>query len=65
MKSEDIIKGYEFEKGRYVTITDDELEKIKTKNDKTIHIIHFSKMSEIDPILFERNYYVVPDTGRG
>lgn len=63
VKSEDIIKGYEFEKGQYVTITDDELEKIKTKKDKTIHIVHFAKMSEIDPILFERNYYVVPEPG--
>ena len=63
VKNEDIIKGYEFEKGQYVTITNDELEKIKTKKDKTIHIIHFAKMSEIDPILFEKNYYVVPEPG--
>lgn len=63
IKADDIIKGYEFEKGQYVTITDDELEKIKTKKDKTIHIIHFAKMSEIDPILFEKNYYIVPEAG--
>ncbi len=63
IKNEDIVKGYEFEKGQYVTITEDELEKIKTKADKTIHIIHFAKMSEIDPILFEKNYYVVPEPG--
>lgn len=63
IKSEDIIKGYEFEKDKYVTITNDELEKIKTNKDKTIHIIHFAKMSEIDPILFEKNYYVVPEPG--
>jgi len=61
--SSDIIKGYEFEKDRYVTITDDELEKIKTKKDKTIHIEHFAKMSEIDMIYFEKNYYVAPDKG--
>lgn len=63
VQNEDIIKGYEFEKGQYVTITNDELEKIKTKKDKTIHIIHFAKMAEIDPILFEKNYYVVPEPG--
>lgn len=61
--SEDIIKGYEFEKGRYVTITDDELEKIKTKKDKTIHIEHFAKMSEINQIYYEKNCYLVPEAG--
>ncbi len=61
--SDDIIKGYEFEKGRYVTITNDELEKIKTKKDKTIHILHFAKMSDIDQIYYDRNYYVVAEPG--
>lgn len=63
VKSEDIVKGYEFEKGRYVTITEDELEKIKTKKDKTIHIVHFAKMSEVDQIYYEKNYYLVPEAG--
>lgn len=63
VKSNEIIKGYEFEKGRYVTITEDELEKIKTKKDKTIHVEHFTKMSEVDQIYYEKNYYVVPDAG--
>lgn len=63
IKNEDIIKGYEYEKGHYVTFTPDELEKIKTKKDKTIHIIHFSKMSEIDSLYFQKNFYLVPDIG--
>lgn len=58
----DIIKGYEYEKGKYVVITEEELEHIKTKKDKTIHIIQFAKMNEIDIIYFERNYYAIPDT---
>lgn len=57
IKNEDIVKGYEYEKGKYVTFTSDELEKIKTKKDKTIHVEHFAKMSEIDSILFDKNYY--------
>lgn len=61
--TEDIIKGYEFEKNRYVTISEEELEKIKTKKDKTIHVLHFAKMSDVDPIYFEKNYYVVPHVG--
>lgn len=63
VKSEDIIKGYEFEKDKYVTITEEEIEKIKTKKDKTIHILHFSKMSEVNQIYYEKNYFVVPEVG--
>lgn len=63
IKNEDIIKGYEYEKGKYVTFTSDELERIKTKKDKTIHIEHFSKMSEINNILFDKDYYLVPEPG--
>ncbi len=63
VKSEDIIKGYEFEKGRYVTISEEELEKIKTRKDKTIHIEHFAKMTEVDQIYYEKNYYLSPEAG--
>lgn len=61
--SKDIIKGYEFEKGKYVTFTEDEIEKIKSDKDRTIHVEHFAKMSEIDSIYFEKNYYVTPEPG--
>lgn len=44
-------------------MTDDDLEKIKTKKDKTINIIQFAKMSEVDAIYFEKDYYAVPDGG--
>lgn len=63
IKNEDIIKGYEYEREKYVTFTQDELEKIKTKKDKTIHVEHFAKMAEIDTILFDKNYYLVPEHG--
>lgn len=59
----DIIKGYEYEKDKYVIMTEDELEKIKTKKDKTIHIIQFAKLSEVDQLYYEKNYYGIPDTG--
>lgn len=59
----DIIKGYEYEKDKYVVMTDEELEKIKTRKDKTIHIIQFAKMSEVNMIYYEKDYYAVPDTG--
>lgn len=63
VKNEDIIKGYEYEKDKYVIMTDEDLEKIKTKKDKTIHIIQFAKMSEVDSIYFEKDYYAIPDVG--
>jgi DNA end-binding protein Ku len=63
VKSDDIIKGYEYENDKYVIMTEEELEKIKTKKDKTIHIIQFVKLSEIDQIYYERNYYALPETG--
>lgn len=63
VKNDDIIKGFEYEKGRYVTFSASELEMIKTKKDKTIHIEHFAKMSEIDSLYFDKNYYLVPEPG--
>lgn len=63
VSSEDIIKGYEYETGKYVTFTEDELEKIKTKKDKTIHIEHFAKKTDVDQIYYEKNYYIVPEPG--
>ncbi len=63
VKSEDIIKGYEYEEDKYVIMTEEELEKIKTKKDKTIHILQFVNLSEIDSIYYERNYYTIPETG--
>ena len=44
-------------------MTDDDLEKIKTKKDKTIHILQFAKIAEINSIYYEKDYYAIPDTG--
>ena len=63
VKSSDIIKGYEYEKGKYVTISNDELERIKSKSDKTIHVLHFAKMTDIDQLYYDKNYYIVPEPG--
>lgn len=60
---QDIIRGYEYEKDKYVVMTDDELEKIKTRKDKTIHILQFAKISEVDMIYYEKNYYAIPEAG--
>jgi len=56
----DIVKGYQYERGKYVTITDKEIESLKSEKDKSIEIIQFVSLDEIDPIYFEKSYYVNP-----
>lgn len=59
----DIVKGYEYEKDKYVIMSTEDLEKIKTKKDKTIHIIQFAKITEVNMIYYEKDYYAVPEAG--
>lgn len=63
LTNDDIIKGYEFEKGKYVTFDNTELENLKSKTDKMIQILHFAKISDIDSIYFDKNYYTIPQAG--
>lgn len=60
VKNEDIVKGYEYEEGKYVIIEDEDFERVKTKRDKSITIERFVKLAEIDPTFFEKAYYVMP-----
>ncbi len=60
---DDIIKGYEYEKDHYVTVTDEEIEKIKTEKEKTIQILHFANLNQISPIYYDKSYHVLPDKG--
>ena len=60
IKNEDIVKGYQYEKGKYVIFTDKDFEKIKTEQDKNIVIEQFVKLDEIDPIYYDKAYYVNP-----
>lgn len=64
VKNEDIVKGFQYEKGKYVIFTDSDFEKIKTEKDKNITISQFVDLKEIDPIYFDKAYYVNP-TGAG
>ena len=63
VKQIDIVKGFEYEDGKYVLFEDDDFEKIKTKRDKNITIETFVDIAEIDPILYDKAYYVVPQGG--
>jgi DNA end-binding protein Ku len=57
---EDIVKGYEYEKGKYVVFTDEELEQIAPESARTIDVVRIVDASEIDPIYFEKSYFVAP-----
>lgn len=57
----DIVKGYEYEKNRYVVIDPEDLEKIAPPTATAMEILQFVKMDEIDPIYFETSYYVAPE----
>ena len=63
VKQEDIIKGYQYDKDHYVTVTDEELETIKTAKDKSIQILHFANLNQISPIYYDKAYNVLPEKG--
>ena len=61
--NQDIVKGYEYEEGKYVIFSEEDFEKIKSPKDKTIQIEQFIQVEEIDPIYYDKSYYVVPTGG--
>jgi len=60
---EDIVKGYELTKERYVVITPDELETLDPEKSRTIDIEDFVDLADIDPVYYDHPYYLVPDKG--
>lgn len=61
---EEVAKGYEYEKGKYVLFSKDELDQLLPDASKEIRILDFVRMEEIDPIYFQKTYYLSPgDTG--
>jgi DNA end-binding protein Ku len=61
VKKENIVSGYEAEPGNYVLVEDHELDAVKLASKHTIELTQFVEMCEIDPLYFERPYYVLPD----
>jgi DNA end-binding protein Ku len=57
----DIVKGYEFEKGRYVVVEDEDIEKVRVDSTRVINLEKFTDDTAIDPIYLERPYYLAPD----
>ena len=63
VSAQDIVKGFEIEPGKYVTLTDEDFEKAKVQKDKTIHILHFADIHDIRRIYFDKTYHAVPEAG--
>ncbi|MGZ9097639.1 MAG: non-homologous end joining protein Ku [Micavibrio sp.] len=58
---EDIIKGYEYEKGSFIPIEDKELEGLRKESKHTIDLVQFTEARSIDPIYYEKPYFIAPD----
>lgn len=58
--TDEIVKGYEVSKGNYVLLEDDEIEAVKIESRKTLELVQFVGTDEIDPLYYEKPYYVVP-----
>lgn len=63
LDADDIVRGYEIEKGKFVVITDDELEAIEPRKSREIDLQVFVDVDSIDPIYFEKAYFLVPSSG--
>ena len=56
-------RGYEYEKGQYIEITDEDIERADVELTKTIQIMEFVNEAEIDPVYFDKPYYLEPQKG--
>lgn len=61
--AEEIVRGYEYEKGQYVTLEDEELATIAPPEEKNITLLDFVAAQEIEPVFYDRSYYLVPAEG--
>lgn len=61
LNRDEIVKGYEYEKGKYVVVTQEDLEKIAPSTARVMEILQFVKNAEVDPIFLEKSYYVAPE----
>src|SRR4030043_237286 len=60
---DEIIRGYEIAPDKYILITDEELESVSPERSRTIEIVEFIDMKEVDPIYYDHPYYLVPSKG--
>jgi len=61
LQKEDLVRAFEYEKGAYVQFTDDEIANVQTETSHTVEVVHFTATEQIDPIYYQRSYYLAPD----
>jgi DNA end-binding protein Ku len=61
VEKSDLVRGYEYDKGHYVVLEDEDIRSITPQTSKEMQIIEFVRLDEVDPIYFETSYYVAPD----
>jgi len=57
----DLVRGYEYEKGRYVTVTDDDLKAVRPEATQSVQIVEFVELDQINPMFFDTPYYLEPE----
>jgi DNA end-binding protein Ku len=57
----ELVKGYEFEKGRYAVLEEEDIAKVRPESTRVINLVQFADVASLDPIYFERPYYLAPD----
>jgi DNA end-binding protein Ku len=60
---EQIVKGYEYEKGKFVVLKDEDFRRVDVEATQTVDIMDFVQLSEVNPMYFQKPYYLVPDKG--
>jgi len=63
VSNSELVKGYEFEKGRYVVVNDEDIQKVRVESTRVIDLVQFTDDTSIDPIYVDRAYYLAPDGG--
>jgi len=63
VSSSEVVKGYEFEKGQWVVVNEEDLDKVRTESTRVIDLVQFADESAIDPMYVDRTYYLAPDGG--
>jgi DNA end-binding protein Ku len=58
---EHIVKGYEYEKDKYVILTDEDFDAVPVESTRAIDIVQFVDLADIDPVYFQKSYYLVPE----
>ena len=61
VSSSELVKGYEFEKGHFVVLSEEDFDKVRTESTRVIDLVQFADDSAIDPMYVDRTYYLAPD----